>query len=190
MDLNDTRGLIFEATSNLISREGVPNFTLEAVAREAGVSKGGLLYHFASKRKLIEGLIESQLDLFESQIETEYKSQPPGPGRWLRAYIKTSEKVPRKPGYSTGLIAILATEPDLFETLRARYSRWQEHLDQDGLDPAIATLARMAMDGLRFWRIIGLAPVAENQERAIAYLLDLIEAKSLEAELMGEHTYE
>jgi AcrR family transcriptional regulator len=180
MDPNDTRSLIFEAASNLISREGVSNFTLEAVAREAGISKGGLLYHFSSKRKLIEGLIGSQLDKFEQQVELERLSQPPGPGRWLRAYIITSAKAPRKPGYSTGLIAILATEPELFEILRNRYSQWQESLDQDGLDPAIATLARMAMDGLRFCRIVGLYPTLENQEKAIALLLELTETKQLE----------
>jgi AcrR family transcriptional regulator len=181
MDISDTRSLIFEAASNLISRDGVSNFTLEAVAREAGISKGGLLYHFASKRKLIEGLIESQLDKFEAQVEAERLSQPAAPGRWLRAYIKTSTHLPTKPGYSTGLIAILATEPDLFESLRLRYSRWQDKLDQDGLDPALVTLARMAMDGLRFYRIIGLSPDAERQERAIEYLLQLTETKALAA---------
>jgi AcrR family transcriptional regulator len=179
MDISDTRSIIFEAASDLISREGVSNFTLEAVAREAGISKGGLLYHFASKRKLIEGLIESQLDKFEAQVEAERISQPPGPGRWLRAYIKASAKAPTKPGYSTGIIAILATEPDLFENLRSRYSRWQDKLDQDGLDHTVATLARMAMDGLRFYRIIGISPDTERQERAIEYLLHLTETQEL-----------
>ena len=180
MDQNDTRAIIFEAASNLISRDGVATFTLEAVAREAGISKGGLLYHFATKRKLIEGLIESQLDKFDSQVEAERQAQPPGAGQWLRAYVKVSARAPKRPGYSTGLIAILATEPDLFEILRVRYTRWQESLDKDGLDPAIATLARMAMDGVRFWRIIGVAPSPESQERAIAYLLELTETKVLE----------
>ena len=37
--------------------KGVAKLTLEAVAKEAGVSKGGLLYHFSNKEALIEGMI-------------------------------------------------------------------------------------------------------------------------------------
>lgn len=180
METTDTRSAIFEAASNLISKEGASGFTLEAVAREAGISKGGLLYHFPSKRKLIEGLIESQLDYFESQVDIESESQPSEPGRWLRAYVKVSARGPRKLGYSTGLIAILSEEPDTFEMIRPRYARWQEKLDHDGLDPALAGLVRLAMDGLRFGRVFGVSPAIESQERAIAYLLQLCEAKEME----------
>ena len=41
-----TRKSILEAASRVTAREGALNLTLEAVAKEAGVSKGGLLYHF------------------------------------------------------------------------------------------------------------------------------------------------
>ena len=39
-------------------RDGVSAMTLEAVAREAGLSKGGLLYHFASKDELIAAMLQ------------------------------------------------------------------------------------------------------------------------------------
>ena len=44
-----TRDTILSAAANLVLRKGASRMTLEAVAREAGVSKGGLLYHFPSK---------------------------------------------------------------------------------------------------------------------------------------------
>ncbi|MFM7780846.1 MAG: helix-turn-helix domain-containing protein, partial [Alphaproteobacteria bacterium] len=48
---------ILDAAENLIIARGVGAMTLEAVAREARVSKGGLLYHFASKEALLEALL-------------------------------------------------------------------------------------------------------------------------------------
>lgn len=37
--------------------DGFGHVTMEAVARRAGVSKGGLLYHFPNKTRLIEGML-------------------------------------------------------------------------------------------------------------------------------------
>lgn len=47
---------ILDAAEDLITAQGVAAFTLDAVAQRAGVSKGGLLYHFSCKDSLISGL--------------------------------------------------------------------------------------------------------------------------------------
>jgi AcrR family transcriptional regulator len=47
---------ILDAAEELICTRGIAGFTLDGVAQEAGVSKGGLLYHFRSKGSLISGL--------------------------------------------------------------------------------------------------------------------------------------
>ena len=46
---------ILDAANKVILDRGADGFTLDAVAREATVSKGGLLYHFPIQKKLIEG---------------------------------------------------------------------------------------------------------------------------------------
>jgi AcrR family transcriptional regulator len=56
-----TKERILEAATNVVARDGSNKLTLEAVAAEAGVSKGGLLYHFPSKRALLEGMLEVML---------------------------------------------------------------------------------------------------------------------------------
>ena len=49
----DARTRILDAAEAIVRARGVPGLTLEAAAREAGVSKGGLLYHFGSKEQLV-----------------------------------------------------------------------------------------------------------------------------------------
>ena len=52
------RDALLSAYQSLLLAEGERAATLEAVAAEAGVSKGGLLYHFRSKDALAEALID------------------------------------------------------------------------------------------------------------------------------------
>ena len=47
------------AAADELSRDlGPANLSLDAVAQRAGVSKGGLLYHFPSKARLLKALVE------------------------------------------------------------------------------------------------------------------------------------
>ena len=64
-----TRERLLEAAEWLTLRDGVAKMTLDAVSREAGVSKGGLLYHFPTKDALIGGMIERFIERFEGDIE-------------------------------------------------------------------------------------------------------------------------
>ena len=47
---------ILTAASEIVGEEEWVKFTLDAVAQRAGVSKGGLLYHYPSKEALIKGM--------------------------------------------------------------------------------------------------------------------------------------
>lgn len=142
---------------------GVERLTLEAVAREAGVSKGGLLYHFPSKEALVIGLIEQVLDHFDlaSQHEFDHDPTPDAPGRWLRAYVRATlaDEGVSNP-LSAGLLAAVATNPALLAPLRERFAQWQERTEHDGLDPAHATIIRLAVDGLWLTELCGFAPLA------------------------------
>jgi len=48
---------LFCAAMAVALEEGFGHVTLTSVARRAGISKGGLLYHFSTKRELIEAML-------------------------------------------------------------------------------------------------------------------------------------
>src|SRR5512141_11641 len=52
------REAVLDAFESLLIEEGERAATLDAVARRAGVSKGGLLYHFPNKEAMISVLLE------------------------------------------------------------------------------------------------------------------------------------
>ncbi|KAF6612193.1 TetR/AcrR family transcriptional regulator, partial [Paenibacillus sp. EKM208P] len=84
------RELILKAASMIVHEEGVEKLTLEAVAKKAGISKGGLLYHFPNKDELILGMVEQLSTSFVSEFNERAENDMHSKGRWTRAYMNTS----------------------------------------------------------------------------------------------------
>lgn len=63
------RDRVLDSFVAIVCEEGERPATLDAVAARAGVSKGGLLYHFGSKAALVEGLCERLSDLSAIDVE-------------------------------------------------------------------------------------------------------------------------
>jgi AcrR family transcriptional regulator len=53
-------------TTAVILESGGRNFTLDAVAERAGISKGGLVYSFATKDELVRATLERELARFQA----------------------------------------------------------------------------------------------------------------------------
>jgi AcrR family transcriptional regulator len=154
-----TRERLLAAAAAVIRREGPRALTLDAVAAEAGVSKGGLLYHFPTKRDLVRGLVAEWMDDFEAEVDRDAEGE--GAGGWTRAYVRGSDMTrvaPAERDAEFSLLALLMDAPEELDFLRARYAAWQERIDDDGVDPVDATLARLAVDGLWYADLLGLAP--------------------------------
>ena len=162
------RAELLDAAVAVIRRDGARALTLDAVAAEAGASKGGVLYHFASKRALVDGLLERWLDEFEAGF---------GAGPVALAYVRScdlSAADQRKTASEFGLLAALIEEPQVLEAVRARYAGWMEQLLAEVRDPADAWLVRLAADGLWYSDLLGIAPPAgEDRRRLIERLVAL-----------------
>lgn len=83
------RARILDSAVQVALRDGILAMTLEAVAKEAGVSKGGLLYHFRSKDELLAGMLEYFKSKVNVALETRMASDKNPRGRFLRAFIQT-----------------------------------------------------------------------------------------------------
>lgn len=179
MNTSTTRHSILQAACQLVQREGVARLTLDVVAQEAGLSKGGLRYHFHSKDDLIKGMVEYLLQRFEQDLDQARVHEDAGPGTWLRAYIRASSSTNQEDiDSASGLLVAIANNPTFLEPLRAQYAVWQEQAEHDGILPARATLIRLALDGLWLADILGFAPPTGSlREQVITELLTLTQKK-------------
>ena len=169
-----TRKRIFEACGRILQREGLSNLTLAAVAAEAGLSKGGLLYHFPSKKILIESLFEYHNERFEERLA---EAEGDLPGAWLRAYAKASIEQIADPGNASLYASLFAAEErydSAHRLMREKYEGWQQKVEACGLDPLTATFVRLTVDGLWFAELHRYAPPdLERREQIMALILEM-----------------
>lgn len=170
---------LLDAAAEVLLTDGAEALTLEAVARRAGVSKGGLFYHFPTKQALVAAMIDRLVGAFDRALEGAGER----PGDFLRAYVAAT--IPEHPDPQEGgpidritaaLLAGVLVDPGGLAPLRERYAAWQRRLAGDGVDPAIATVVRLAADGWWAARLLGLAePGRGLHEQVRQRLLEMID---------------
>ena len=164
-----TRDSILQAAARIIARLGVSAFTIESVAHEAGVTKGGVLHHFPSKEALIDGLIDGVIEAFNKRLTAELEGEPEGAaGRWLRAYIRTVFSMQYEDkNLIPALAAAVAADHQILARIRRDLEQSQLAAVQDGLDPVEATIIRLAVDGIVFTRALSLDVLDGEMSRAV-----------------------
>ena len=159
---------LLDAAVAVVRRDGAAALTLDAVAAEAGVSKGGVLYHFGSKRALIDGLLTRWLDAFEAQLTGD---------DLLGAYVRACDLSKSGSDYNAsefGMLAAMIEEPAVLAIARERQSAWMARILAGVADPTDAWMVRLAADGLWYSDLLGIAPPrGEDRRRLIARLLAL-----------------
>ena len=169
---------ILDAAQRVAARDGTGHVTLDAVAREAGVSKGGVLYHFPGKDALIAGMLERLIAEFEAAIARLRVEYAGGPNPSLRAMIAACGAMCdiERP-VAMAILAAGAQNPDLLAPLRASIGAHLEQLAAECGDPERAFLLCAAADGMMLHHILGIAPYdADRRERLFARLAAMAEA--------------
>jgi len=171
------RERILTAAQRIVLRDGVARLTLDAVAQEARVSKGGVLYHFRAKDALILGMISRLIALFEEALAAHAARDPEEEGRWTRAYVAASLLDPKVTDksvsrLSTAILGAVANNPRLLDPLRERFRAWQQILQKDRIDPAIATIVRLVTDALWMADLFQLPPLSPKIHKRVLAELD------------------
>lgn len=172
-----TADTILDAAMAVVRDQGVAKLTLDAAAKVARVSKGGVLYHFKSKDDLVRGMVQRLIDQCEEVNRDYYQREPEGPYRWARTLVRAffDPNGPANDPVGGALLAAITINPYLMAPIHAMYARWQEHLASDSPDLERAKLVCTAMDGLYFQRLMGIPPGdAAANERLLCHALALL----------------
>ena len=66
--MNKTKNLIFESAIKIFSESGYRGATMDDIAANAGLAKGTLYYHFASKEEIFNFIVEEGLQILQNQV--------------------------------------------------------------------------------------------------------------------------
>jgi AcrR family transcriptional regulator len=196
-DKTELKDKLLDAAEAVVVREGVGKLTLDAVSVEAGMSKGGLLYHFPTKEKLVEAMVQRVADHWRQGFMEAYTTVPEGPGRMVRAMLAhclsdaecRTDQVRRS---SSAVFAALAESQGCpgcpgspIEPMRAVYRELFQRIGEDDLPRGVAEAAVAAIDGLWLYWVLGLVPIDQEMvsrvrsaiEDMIAHAVSSSEAK-------------
>ncbi len=81
-----SRSRILDLAEEIVRTDGAKALTIDALARAAGISKGGVQYSFASKDDLVRALVERWTGQFDAMIE---QQDGVAPATLIRSYIRS-----------------------------------------------------------------------------------------------------
>ncbi|OHD82076.1 MAG: hypothetical protein A3J97_09830 [Spirochaetes bacterium RIFOXYC1_FULL_54_7] len=174
MNRNSRKEELLRAASLVVARSGPATLTLDAVAAEAGVSKGGVLYHFPTKEGLILAMIEGEISTFEKLVEEGVAADSRAPGAFARAYVRATVAgmSGNGDGGFCGVAAAFANDEAILARYREQTAAWRARFLSDGLTPGKAEAIRIAADGLWYAAVIGAA--LPDVEGLIAFEAELL----------------
>lgn len=170
------RGALLDAAERVVLRDGAGQLTMDAVAAEAGVSKGGVLYAFPSKDALIDALFNRAFAAMDEIGDAFLASAGDTPENRVRAHVLgskgASELVTER---SLALIANFMRSPQYRKGAQDYYREALAKLDVTTPSGRRARLALLAVEGAATLRGFDFYPIGEQDWQEIhADVLDLL----------------
>ena len=155
-----SREAILDAAANLVHEQGASSLTLDATCARAGMSKGGLLYHFRSKEDLLLALVDHRHCLLQDAIQDAQTADPSPerPGKHHRALIRAMFRIlrsaePFQLSFMAGItVQLMASgghhHQAIQDKFQAKMESWKAIIQEDGLPEIRSWMIRCSIDGL------------------------------------------
>ena len=170
-----TRAKILETAVGIVDTQGAAHLTIDAVAAAAGLSKGGVLYHFPSKRALLEGMLTLLLETTSDHLANLRGDSSGAPGLAIVPLLQAErEQQPQQQAMALAILAAAAEDPSLLAPARNYIAERFRDAGSDTTDPQLAHMLLLAAEGIRFLDMLNLLPEGIAGRQALFdRLLDL-----------------
>lgn len=170
-----SRAAAIQAALTIISRDGPGQLTFDAISRESGISKGGLMHQFQTKGNVLKALIEHRMEYFEN-FSRDYLAKM-GPDQTSTALLTqiatTRESMTQQDSVGHAILAVLVEDPTLLSAIRESDAKRIKVVKSEAADPDLALLRWEAARGLALTSLLGLCPLSDKERsRLFDRLLD------------------
>lgn len=166
------RTVILDAAVEVIESDGITGVTFDSVAAAAGITRGGIIYHFPSHEALVAAIHEHMARRWEDQLEAacgKPAAQATATER-LVAYISMAAIPATRAEVQTILDSHHTENQDIWDQVLQRWAPRPQPTDGHAY-----TLALLAADGLWLNDVIGSTRIApEQRSDAAERIIDLI----------------
>jgi len=167
----NSREAMLDAAQDVVLEGGAGKLTLDAVAKRAGVSKGGVMYNFPTKEALLKAMIERLVEHNRHAHAQVTAGLPDRPGRSLKAYVLNSVRALDVDDRVSGaLLAALNSDRALLAPVAEYFSGRFARLVQD-VPFEQAALVYLATEGLWTQELLQLSPFTARQRAQMVRVL-------------------
>lgn len=159
---------ILDAGEAVVLRDGMGRLTLESVARQAGLSKAGLLHHVPSKDTLIRAMVERHCAQWLDQFKAKHREMrargcgAPAIATFMETCMSgTHSWTDADRARNRVMVAALVHDEKQVEPLRRVMREIDELIASDRLAPGVGDAINLAVHGLWFQWIFGTGDVSE-----------------------------
>ncbi|EIM76891.1 regulatory protein TetR [Nitratireductor aquibiodomus RA22] len=161
------RNKVLDAAEALVMARGAGALSFDAVAKAAGITKGGVQYAFGSRDNLIRAMITRWGDAFDDEVAARAGTDP-SPQGLIRAHLAaTRDSNADDHSRSAVMMTALVQHPDQLSDTRDWYETRLAGLDLASSDDRKLALAFLAGEGAFLLKALGLFSVSELQWKAL-----------------------
>ncbi|MBW6401333.1 TetR/AcrR family transcriptional regulator [Roseomonas sp. HJA6] len=173
------RERVLGLAEDILLRDGPRGLTIEALAKAAGVSKGGIQSSFGTKNDLIAALMDRWQAEYDAQV-VPLVGASPGPVEAVRGHVRatidlTDDVYTRAAGMMAALIETEQHVAALRDWYRGRFGG----LDLTTPEGRRARLALLAAEGAYMYRAFGLMTFTPEEWQSLGQDLDALLAGEL-----------
>ena len=162
------RDRILDAAERVILESGGRNLTLDAVAARAGISKGGLVYSFATKDELVRAALEREIARFQEAVGRRLGGKPAKPFELVLAHIEEAlDEDDAATRMAAFLVTALVHAPDMMEPARRYYRTLLDPLLSKSGEAHKVCNALLAVEGMFLLRGLGFVEVSPEEFRSV-----------------------
>ncbi|MCZ0963357.1 TetR/AcrR family transcriptional regulator [Paracoccus benzoatiresistens] len=166
------------AVENVARREGVSGLSIDAVAKEAGISKSSVVYDCGSKAALLTAFTRHQLCQYQERFDEALRAHAGQPNAWLRAMIDMGREAPTDDDVAITMLisASLGEHAECRDLMRESLAEDARRVAADAEDQGKMLQVLLAVHGLFFLECFGLHRFDEiTRQELLDGLMDTLE---------------
>lgn len=175
---NNSRETILDAAQKVAVEKGAGKVSLDSVAKEAGLTKGGVLYNFPSKEALISGMLNRLMGTYTPRVAEHAASLADQANPTLQSVFHIlREREELDHNIPMAILAAAAHNQKLLHPLREEALIRHKKICDEAESADEATLLWAAGEGLVLMDMLGLLPFDSDKK---TQLLEVLELKAKE----------
>ncbi len=168
------RQKIIDAAREIVSDQGAGALTFDGLVTASGITRGGITYHFATKRALLQALVADDLSQWQS---IESRLRPRGKDDDLAeliAYLRShTNQQPDRKRLVTGMLSAVMHDPSVLDPVRDYERERFANTDWDDAE-LMQQLLRFSAVGLFWSELFGCMELPKNVRARLVKKLEAL----------------